>query len=169
MAVLPTPAADSARERRIHAVFVVSVLLKAFNAALEILLGTALLFTTRVNDLVLFLVHGELIEDPTDFLATHIRDFLRGLTFSSELYGAFYLLSHGVIKLFLVWGLLRDRLWAYPASMVFLGLFIVYQSYKFVVGHSWFMLALTVFDLFVLVLVAHEYRILKARRQAAVS
>ena len=49
---------------------------------------------------------------------------------------AFYLLSHGIIKRVLVIGLLRERLWAYPASFAVFGAFIAYQLYRFSFTHD---------------------------------
>ena len=38
-----------------------------------------------------------------------------------------YLLSHGVVELFLVVMILLNRIWAYPLYMVALGLLVLYQ------------------------------------------
>ena len=74
---------------------------------------------------------------------------------------AFYLLSHGVVKLALVVGLLMNRLWAYPASLGVMTLFIAYQLYRFSYTHGVGLIALTVFDLFVIALIWHEYRLIR--------
>lgn len=148
-------------EENIHIVFIVSLVLKALNALLETALGLLFLFTGAVSGIIIFLTKQELIEDPSDFLANHIRNLLPYVSTHSQLFAAFYLLSHGVIKLFLVWGLLRNKLWAYPASMVFLTAFIVYQVIRFNFTHSLFLVFLTLFDLIVLWLVWHEYNYLK--------
>jgi uncharacterized membrane protein len=68
-----------------------------------------------------------------------------------------YLLSHGVSKVVLVIEIFRGRLWAYPAMMVLLGAFIVYQSYRLVHAFTVGMLILTLFDLIVVVLTWREY------------
>src|ERR1700719_3445555 len=70
---------------------------------------------------------------------------------------AFYLLSHGIVKLASVVGLLINQLWSYPASLVVLTLFIIYQIYRFYDTQSLGLIVLTVFDLFVMVLIWHEY------------
>lgn len=80
---------------------------------------------------------------------------------------AFYLLSHGIVKLALVVALLKDQLWAYPASLVVLGLFIAYQLYRFSYTGSAGLIILTVFDLFVMVLIWHEYRLVRHHKLAA--
>ena len=74
------------------------------------------------------------------------------------LFVSVYLVAHGVIKIFLVAGLLRKKLWAYPTALWFLGIFILYQLYQFSHTHSLGLLALSAFDLFVASLVWREYR-----------
>jgi len=74
---------------------------------------------------------------------------------------AFYLLSHGIVKVFLVIGLLRNKLWAYPVSLVVLGVFIVYQLYRFSYTHGFGLMVLTVFDVVVMGLIWHEYRLVR--------
>jgi uncharacterized membrane protein len=74
---------------------------------------------------------------------------------------AFYLLSHGLIKGALVVGLLREKLWAYPASIAVFGLFILYQLYRYSFTHDPGLIALSIFDLFVIALAVHEFRLLR--------
>lgn len=80
-----------------------------------------------------------------------------GLTVSTTLFGAVYLLLHGLVKVVLVWAVLRDRLWAHPWMIGFLLVFIAYQSYQLVVGPTWGMALLTVFDIFIVGLTWYEY------------
>lgn len=61
----------------------------------------------------------------------------------------------------LVAGLLREKLWAYPASIVVFGLFIFYQLARFRYTHSVELLLLTVLDVIIILLTWHEYRFLK--------
>lgn len=74
---------------------------------------------------------------------------------------AFYLLSHGLVKSVLVVGPLRQKLWAYPASIAVFGAFIAYQLYRYSWTHDVALIALSVFDLFVIYLAVHEYRLLR--------
>jgi uncharacterized membrane protein len=151
-------------EKKIHLIFVLSVLLKALNGVLEIILGVAFLFTSTLAGLVQTLVQGELIEDPADIVANSIQHFLPFLT-HSQYFISFYLLSHGVIKIFLVVGLLRNKVWAYPAAIIVFALFIIYQLYRYSFTHSIWLILLTIFDLFVIWLTWHEYRLLKNRKE----
>ncbi|MDE1874628.1 MAG: DUF2127 domain-containing protein [Patescibacteria group bacterium] len=156
------------QEKTIRRIFVISLIIKAIDAAVETLAGVALLFTGSLTGAIMWLVRGELIEDPTDFLATHISNLASHITAGDQIYGALYLLSHGIVKMFLVWGLIKNRLWAYPASLVVFALFIVYQMITYLQAHSVFMLVLTVFDIFLMVLVWHEYRyLLRVRHESA--
>ena len=145
------------RDKGIHDAFIVSVVVKGAFAALETILGVMLLFTGSVVQFVLTLIQDELIEDPTDFFATHIKSLLNP-SHDAQVFGGLYLLSHGAVKLLLVAGLLRKKLWAYPASLAVFALFILYQMVRWLDTHSAWLLALTVVDLVVMWLIWHEYR-----------
>jgi uncharacterized membrane protein len=150
-------------ERRVHQIFEISILLKGAHALIECIGGLVLAFvsTSAITNLVNALTQEELIEDPNDFVATHLLDLAQNLTVSTQRFYAFYLLSHGIIKLLLVAGLLRNKLWAYPASLVVLGLFIVYQLYRFSYTHGVGLIVLTVFDVIVMGLIWHEYQMVR--------
>lgn len=151
-------------EACIREVFRVSVAIKGLNALLEILVGGALIVTARFNSVLLGVVESELVEDPRDFLARHVEQFSPYLTAHAELYGGLYLLSHGVVKGIVVAGLLRNKTWAYPAGLVVFALFIAYQMFRWFDSHSLVLVALTAFDLFVMWLTWHEYRLVRAPR-----
>ena len=150
-------------ERRVHQIFEISVLLKGAHALIECIGGLVLAFvsTSTITNLVYALTQEELIEDPKDFVATHLLSLAQNFTVSTQRFYAFYLLSHGVIKLLLVAGLLRNKLWAYPASLVVLGLFIVYQLYRFSYTHGVGLIVLTVLDAIVMGLIGHEYQMVR--------
>src|ERR1700687_3023304 len=110
-------------ERRIHQIFEVSVLLKGVHALIECIGGLVLAFvsTSAITSLVNSLTQEELIEDPNDFVGTHLLGLAQNFTVSTQHFYAFYFLSPGIVKVFLVIGLLRNKLWAYPVSLVVLG------------------------------------------------
>lgn len=151
------------REKGLHEAFEVSVALKGVGALLETALGAALLFTDKIMLFVLELVNNELIDDPNDFFATHISSLVLPIQ-GEHVFGGLYLLSHGVVKTFLVAGLLRNKLWAYPASLAVFALFILYQLVRWSKTHSWWLLALTAFDLLIMLIIWQEY---KHRRRRA--
>ncbi|NTG49329.1 DUF2127 domain-containing protein [Agrobacterium rhizogenes] len=150
-------------ERRIHQLFEISILLKGAHALIECIGGLvlALISTDTIVRLVNLLTQDELIENPNDFIATHLLSWAQNFSLASKHFYAFYLLTHGLVKVLLVIGLLRGKLWAYPASLAALGLFIVYQLYRFTETHGVGLLILTAFDLLIMVLIWHEYRLVR--------
>jgi uncharacterized membrane protein len=150
-------------ERRIHQIFVVSVLVKGAHALIECIGGVALYLvsTNTIATLINRATQEELLEDPKDFVATHLLSMAQHFSVATKSFYAFYLLSHGLIKLFLVVGLLRNQLWSYPASLVALAGFIGYQVYRFSYTHSAGLILLTVFDLIVIALIWHEWRLMR--------
>jgi uncharacterized membrane protein len=151
-------------EKRLHAAFEIGVVLKGLNALAECAAGIALHFLAvdQIRAFVAALVHGELIEDPRDFIANYLVHAADGFSAGGKSFATFYLLSHGIVKLILVAGLLRDKAWAYPASLAVLGLFIAYQLYRMTFAFSIGLALLTVFDLVVIALIWHEYRLVRA-------
>jgi uncharacterized membrane protein len=154
---------ECVKEHRIRQIFEASVLLKGVHALIECIGGLVLAFvsTSAITSLVNSLTQDELIKHPNDFVAAYFLRLAQNLTVSDEHFYALYLLSHGIIKLFLVIGLLRRKLWAYPVSLVVLGLFIVYQLYRFSYTHGIGLIVLTVFDVVVMGLIWHEYRLVR--------
>jgi uncharacterized membrane protein len=134
------------QEKRIHQVFVVSIAAKGVHAVMEIAGG-----------LLLYMLGADMIAAwiaPYEWLASHFRP-------SEQHFYAFYLLSHGLVKGLLVFFLLRERLWAYPASIAMFAIFIAYQLYRYSITHGIGLILLSVFDLFVIYLAVHEYRLLR--------
>ena len=150
-------------ERRIHQIFEISLVLKGAHALIECAGGLVFAFvsTGAITSLVNALTQEELLEDPNDFVATHLLSAAQNFNVSTQRFYAFYLLSHGAIKAFLVIGLLRNKLWAYPFSLAILGLFILYQLYRYSYTHGPGLIVLTVFDIFVVGLIWHEYRLVR--------
>jgi uncharacterized membrane protein len=123
----------------------------------------ALIGTHMIIGLVDMLTQEKLIEDPRDFIATRLLAWAHTFSIETKNFYAFYLLSHGAVKIFLVIGLLKNKLWSYPASLIALGLFIVYQLYRFFYTHGAGLIVLTVFDIFTMGLVWHEYHLIRHR------
>lgn len=151
------------QERRIHQLFEASVLLKGAHAAVECLGGLALALTNNewIRNLAIQATQSELIEDRQDFIATHLAAWANGFSIETQHFYAWYLLSHGVVKLALVTGLLMRKLWAYPTTIVVLGLFIVYQLYRYTQTHGVDLLLLTTLDVIVVGLTWHEYGLMR--------
>jgi uncharacterized membrane protein len=155
------PARRLARPGAEDRLFRVVIALKGLDGLLEVLGGILLLFLEpeQLAGIGRFLTQHELSEDPHDVVANLVLHGASSLSAGhATLFGAFYLLSHGLVKVVLVWAVLRDRLWAYPWMIAFLGIFIVYQAYRIVVRITLGMVLLTLFDLVVVWLTVREYR-----------
>jgi uncharacterized membrane protein len=150
-------------ERRIHQLFQLSVFLKGAHALIECASGLVLAFvsTEAIHRLIANLTQERLVGDPNDRVAGYLLSVAQSFTVSTQHFYAFYLLSHGLIKLGLVVGLLKGKMWAYPASIVALALFIVYQLYRFSYTGSLGLIALTIFDIIFIGLIWHEYRLVR--------
>ncbi len=140
--------------------FEAGIALKGIDGAFELIGGLLLLAVppASINRLVTILTQSELSEDPHDFIASHLLDTAHGLTGRSTVYGALYLLSHGLIKIVLVIALLKNKLWAYPWMIALLLVFIAYQSYRVALDGSIALIALTLFDGGIAWLTYREFR-----------
>lgn len=154
-------------ERYLYLAFRISLWCKGLIALIEIFGGIAAFFVThallvQAADIV---TQGELQEDPHDLVANYLIHFVRNLTLGTQHFFGFYLLGHGMIKLWLIVGLLRTRLWYYPTALVIFGLFVVYQLNRFAHTHSAWLLIITLIDLAVIGLTWHEFRYLRQNAQ----
>jgi uncharacterized membrane protein len=150
-------------------IFRISLIFKGIDGVLELIGGVLLLLISpdQINSIVRFLTQHELAEDPKDFVANHLLDASNNLTNAAALYGAIYLLLHGLVKIVLVVAVLRDNLKAYPWMIAFLLIFVGYQIYQIAQSFSIGLVLLTIFDLFIAWLTWLEYRKHRAKRDGA--
>jgi uncharacterized membrane protein len=135
--------------------------LKGLDGILEVAGGILLLVLSphAIQHLVRVLTAHELSEDPHDLIARYLLHSTAHLTTAITIFGAIYLLSHGIAKIVLVGLVLRDKLWAYPWLIVLLLAFIAYQLYRITAVHfSIGLTLLTIFDAFLVWLTWREYR-----------
>jgi uncharacterized membrane protein len=139
--------------------FLIGIVLKGLDGVLEVAGGILLLLVSpsTIDRIAQALTEHELSEDPHDFLATHLLHATGALSGASLRFGAVYLLAHGLVKIVLVTALLRNQLWAYPWTILFLIAFIAYQLYRLTFAPSLGLVLLTVFDAVVVWLTIREY------------
>ena len=140
--------------------FEVSVILKALNGIIEMLAGVSVFFITKetLTQFIAFIARVELFEDPGDLLANYLVKAVAHYTLTSQMYISIYLITHGILKVALVYCLLKKYLWAYPTAIVVFGLFGGYQIYAYVHTPNPSLILLTVLDLFIMVITYVEYR-----------
>ncbi|MDJ0348320.1 DUF2127 domain-containing protein [Cryobacterium sp. PH29-G1] len=161
------------RERILHTtlldrVFRVSLVMKGLDGVLELIGGILLLVVppNQIGAITRLLTQHELSEDPGDFIANGLLQLTGDLSVSASLFGAAYLLLHGLVKIVLVWAVLRNHLWAYPWMIAFLLVFIGYQGYQMLLGPSWGLALLTTFDILIVYLTRREYGIHRREKES---
>jgi uncharacterized membrane protein len=141
--------------------FKIGLVLKGLDGILEVAGGILLLVLSphAIQHLVRALTAHELSEDPHDLIARYLLHTTAHLNTAITIFGAIYLLSHGIAKIVLVALVLKDKLWAYPWLIVLLLAFIGYQLYRITLVHfSIGLTLLTIFDAFLVWLTWREYR-----------
>ncbi len=140
-------------------IFEGGIILKGLSGLAEFLSGLALLFISPDNmqRFLAFITQRELAQDPNDKFANFLLHSADHIGSSSRTFIIAYLWIHAIIKLIAVIGILKNKLWAYPFSLITLGALMLYQVYSIIVRVSIGMVLLTVFDVFILWLIWREY------------
>lgn len=143
-----------------HKSFEIGILIKAIDGVFEIIGGILLIFLnpSRLSKLIAWLTQHELSEDPRDAVANFMIELSSKFTISTQNFGVFYLISHGMVKVILIILLWKRKVWAYPLTIVSLVLFIIYQIYRYTLNPSIGLVILTVFDIIMIILTFIEYR-----------
>jgi uncharacterized membrane protein len=157
------------KEFFIHKLFKAGLALKGINAGIECVGGLLLALTNaqHINAFIIGLTQSEFLHDRRDAVAAALLHVSRELSVSAHHFFAFYLMAHGLVKLVMVYGLARQRSWAYPFALAALAGFILYQSYRFGHSHSIGLALLTIFDCAFFWLVWREYRLPQRKLKAA--
>jgi len=147
------------KENYAHYIFDVSVIIKGIDGFLEIIAGTILFFIkpTEIISIVRFLTFGELVEDPKDIIANYLLNASHHFSINFQFFIAVYLFIHGVIKIIIIVGLLKNKFWAYPIGIIVFSIFVLYQIYQYTYSHSVGLIFLTIFDVFIILLIWHKY------------
>lgn len=152
-------------EHTVYELFKWSIILKGVISVGEVIIGTILLLIPAAY--IISLVQG---------LATHLSGYadsaitlklvaeLSAFSAGSAVFVAFYLLSRGLVKCGLIWALLKNILWAYPASLIVLGLLLAFQAYEIITRGSIFVIGISLFDIVVMYLIWREWTIVMRHR-----
>jgi len=145
------------RRQAVHLMFDVAVTLKLLNGVLEIACGLFLIFKPgwigpHVAGWAFALLH-----DPDNWVVRRTAHWGAGLSTDTEHFASIYLIAHGAAKIFVGWGLVREKLWAFPAGLAVFGLLIVYQVLRLTHTHSLTLAALIAVDVAVCYLIWREW------------
>jgi uncharacterized membrane protein len=150
---------QSNRGKGMHRLFEAAIFVKGVDGVLETVGGLVLLFVPlhRLDSLVRWLLAHELSSEPHDWLAKATAHLLDSLSLDTKLFASAYLIGHGLVKIFLVYALWREKLWAFPIALWFLSLFVVYQLYRYTHTHSIALLIFALIDVCVAWFIWREY------------
>lgn len=148
------------REKILHHLFQIGVLLKGVDGLFETIGGFVFVCVTshEIRHVVFWLTQDTLLEDPDDWIAHSLRHAFVHFSDGRKILVGAYLLGHGIIKLLLVVGLWRVKLWVFPVALAVLGGFVGYQVYHLTSHPSVGLSVLTLIDVIIAALVWHEFR-----------
>ena len=154
---------DNNKSKLTHKIFEIGIFLKGLNGFLEMVGGFLLLTLSyqTINRFAGFLTRDELTEDPKDIIANLLFRSAHNLSASGQYFGALFLLSHGLIKILLIIALFKKKLWAYPLAVAVFGLFVIFETRRYLILHSPWLLVVSILDFAILCLTLVEYRNLK--------
>ncbi len=156
--------------RLFHRLYDISIVIKGIDGVFEFIGGLLLLFIShaRLDAITSFLTEHELTQDPDDKIANFIVDYVHDLPNGVKIFGALYLLAHGVLKVFLVYNLIKEKVWVFPYAIAILSMFVTYQCYRLIVHFSYGIAVITILDLIVIWFVWNEYKLVKTKEASCV-
>jgi uncharacterized membrane protein len=147
------------KRQAVHWLFDLAVVFKAIDGTLEIVGGYFLVFRPGwIGPAALTWAATLLLHDPASQFGHILMRWGGGLTLDTEHFASTYLIAHGAAKVFIAWGLIREKLWAFPTALVVFGLLILYQLYRLAHTHSPTLAVLIALDVAVCYLIWREYR-----------
>lgn len=156
------------KEKYWHEFFIISMCIKTLTGLVETVSGFLLLWISPLDlaGILNRFSRGETLEDPGDFFLAYSHQYLQHLTAATKDFAGLYILAHGLINLFLVLGLIKEKTWAYLVAIGVLISFMMYQLFRIAMNHSVPLSVLTVFDAFFVVIIWHEYNYLTRKLKA---
>lgn len=150
----------------LHQLYKASVIIKGIDGILEIIGGFLLIFFSplTITRTVLFLARIELTKDPRHHLLSYFYQIASGIPLHRRHFYSLLFISHGAVKLILVGGLMKNRLWAYPTTMVIFTAFVFYQISEIYSSPSILLVVITVIDVFVVLLIGREYLTIEKKK-----
>lgn len=146
--------------RYLHVIFLIGIILKGFNAMVELIFGSILTFTSIAGMKALV----ERLAGAIPFrwfnrswlhLAGRLNHFIAPDT---KAFFSWFFLSHGAVKVFIIICLLSGWMWAYPFGIAVFIAFIVFQVVEIAKGnHAAVYAVLTALDIFVILLTLNEW------------
>jgi uncharacterized membrane protein len=149
-------------------VYDIGVIIKGIDGFIELISGIALFVSPKLVHIVLIDIVGRAASHgPTHvhhLIAQYVAGLDNQLAASGLTFLIIFLIGHGLVKLGLVYCLLKKIVRAYPVALIILTGFLVYQVYAFIRTPSIGMAFFCVLDGVIIGLVWHEYRVLVSEK-----
>ncbi len=136
------------KEEILHKAFFATVIVNACIALADITAGFFFLFEQKITAILYFYHYP---------FSSIIQTVIMHISVQNQTMGMIYFFSHGIVKMTLVWGLLTNRLWAYPLAVVLLSGFSLYQLYDLSVRFSFFTVLLLIVNIITVIFISREY------------
>jgi uncharacterized membrane protein len=157
---------SSQKSNVFNTIFDIGVVIKGIDGLAELLAGIALLVSPSLVHTVLSGIAGAnsgRVHVP-HLVAQYVARLDDQLAASGLVFLIIFLLTHGIVKLALVYCLLKKIVRAYPIALAILVAFLVYQVYVFIQTPSLSMAVFCILDVVIVGLVWREYRILSPKK-----
>ena len=147
----------------VRSLFRMTIIVKGVNGVWEVAVGVSLFFFKQqdIHSALMFAARHSVIQISGYNSAHYIVKQANNFSVSIQYFIAWYFLFYGLVNIFLVVFLLKDKWWAYPGAIVFFTLFILYQCYRFFLHQSGLLLFFTLFDMLLVFLTWLEYQRVK--------
>jgi len=152
-------------EKNLHTFFDAGIIIKLIDSIGEVILGILFLTVSAdtMNRVTNAIFGDEITEQPLRAIWNFTLHSFAQISNNSQNFLAFIFISHGIVKLILIVGLAKDKLWVYPLAAVAFTGFGLYQIYQLTVAPSVIITILTILDALFVALIIHEYRYQKRR------
>lgn len=149
---------EAKHHKKVHQLFLGGILLKGAFALSELISGMFVYFGGGfLLQFFITLSKAELAVNPDNRLALEAIRMSEHIDLHAEHFIALYLLVRGLIKLILIYGLLKEKIQYYIFSIVIFGIFIAYELYRLVFHFSPWLIGLIMFDSAIVSLITYEY------------
>jgi uncharacterized membrane protein len=157
-------------EKNLHRLFDAGIIIKAIDSVGETILGFLFLFlnAATMNKIVGAIFGDEIDEAPLKAIWSFALHSFAQASNNSQTFLAFLFIGHGLLKIILVAGLVKNKLWVFPVAAIAFTGFALYEIYQLFHTPSLLLDALTILDIIFIALIIHEYRYQKKYPQQAV-
>jgi uncharacterized membrane protein len=139
-------------------IFDAAVVIKAIDGVLEIAGGYFLVFKPGwIGPVVAEWAYRLLLDHPASRIGAALAAWGDGLSADTERFASFYLIGHGIAKVFIAWGLIREKIWAFPVALAVFGALIAYQVHRLLQTHSGTLAVLIAVDIGVCYIIWREW------------